>query len=522
MSESIKNLLKKAEQGDAQSQFLAGMLYENGLGIAKDETLAHAWYRKAAAQGHREAKQKLGESLKPAEQVTAETQSSQTQTENQYGSAMLWDIDWEWDWNKYVFLEYKKLAEQGNDEAWYRMGIVWQKLQFYSRYYNPEFEYCLNNRDYQSFSWYQKAAAQGHKRAQNNLGLLYFYGIRLPSVDIPQDYQQALYWFRKAGLGYGNNGNQYAQYNLGLMYINGQGVLKDYHQAFTLFQDSAGQGNQYAQYNLGLMCANGHGTPQDLQQALDWFHRAAENNRKNQNESRDKALKEAARKKCLEIRTAYKLSPSSRQTASSQANSQYFQGWAPWPSPRQTASSQPTQNKTLKELLEESRRNHSAADRKRMAQSAYMMARMSLSGTGLNGRPVEKNARAAFDYMQYAADNGLAEAQCDLAILYSEGIGTRKDDAKALEWFKKSADQGYPLAMHNVAAYYLDTLPRTAFEWYFKAAQAGHERSQIVVALMYLKGTGVPQDMTQAIGWLQKAASQGSEEALQLLARLVL
>ena len=103
MSESIKNLLKRAEQGDAQSQFLAGMLYKNGLGIAKDEILAQTWYRKAAAQGHREAKQKLGETIKPSEQVTAETQNSQTQTENQYGSAMLWDIDWRYDYSSFTY-----------------------------------------------------------------------------------------------------------------------------------------------------------------------------------------------------------------------------------------------------------------------------------------------------------------------------------------------------------------------------------------------------------------------------------
>ena len=35
MSESIKNLLKRAEQGDAQSQFLAGMLFEKGEQVEK-------------------------------------------------------------------------------------------------------------------------------------------------------------------------------------------------------------------------------------------------------------------------------------------------------------------------------------------------------------------------------------------------------------------------------------------------------------------------------------------------------
>ncbi len=494
MSESIKNLLKKAEQGDAQSQFLAGMLYENGLGIAKDEILAQAWYRKAAAQGHREAKQKLEETIKPSEQVTADTQSSQTQTENQYDSAMLWDIDWRY-YSSFTYEKFIGAAKAGNAEAQYICGIC--RCIFTSPTTDYYGGYGNYDNDNISVEWYNKAAEQGHSGAQNNLGCWYKTGYGFFKSN--KDNQKALYWFRKAA----RQGNPYAQYNLGLMYINGQGVLEDYHQAFTLFQNSAAQGNQYAQYNLGLMCANGHGTPKNLQQALDWFHRAAENNRRNQDESRDKALKEAAGKKRREIKERLeRLSPSSRQTASSQSNP----------------------NKTIKELLEESGGNHSAADHQRIAQSAYMMARMFLSGTSLDGMPVEKNARTAFEYMQKAAHAGLVEAQHDLYILYSEGIGTVKDDVQAFGWLKKAANKGYPLAMHNLGAYYLNVYydQERAFRWYHNAAKAGHTQSQVVVALMYLKGTGVSQDMTQAIGWLQKAASQGSKEALQLLARLVL
>ncbi|MBR7069188.1 MAG: SEL1-like repeat protein [Oxalobacter sp.] len=496
MSESIKNLLKRAEQGDAQSQFLAGMLYENGLGIAKDEILAQTWYRKAAAQGHREAKQKLGETIKPSEQVTAETQNSQTQTENQYGSAMLWDIDWRYDYSSFTYERVIGDAKAGNAAAQYICGIIAYDADDYYGNREPSMGYGNYDRENISFEWNSKAAKQGHSGAQNNLGWWYKNGHGFLRSN--KDYQKALDWFHKAT----RQGNPYAQYNLGLMYINGQGVLKDYQQAFTLFQDSATQGNQYAQYILGLMCANGHGTPQDLQLALDWFHRAAENNRKNQSESRDKALKEAAEKKRSEVK---------KQLEEEQRKERSAPTW-------ESFSRKSEQKKTIKELLEGSGTHHSAEERLRMAQSAYMMARMSLQGTGT------ENARAAFEYMEYAAENGLAEAQCDLAILYSQGIGTMKDDAMAFVWFQKAADKGHPLAMHNVAAHYLNAYrnEQAAFQWYRKAAEAGHTKSQVVVALMYIKGTGVPQDMTQAIGWLQKAASQGSEEALQLLARLVL
>ena len=243
----------------------------------------------------------------------------------------------------------------------------------------------------------------------------------------------------------------------------------------------AEQGDAQSQFLAGMLFEKGLGIEKDIVQALVWYQKAM-----------DQGHREA--KEQFEKLTG---------------------------SPQKTAS-QPTGQKTMKEALDEAGKSGSAEDRQRIAQSAYMMARMSLSGTGPDGMPVEKNARAAFEYMQYAAEYGLPEAQCDLALLYSEGIGTAKDNYKAFEWFRKSADQGYALAMHNVAAYYLNVFKdqQLAFQWYRKAAEAGHERSQTVVGLMYVKGVGVTPDIQQAMTWLQRAAASGSEEAKQVIAAL--
>jgi TPR repeat protein len=40
-----------AEEGDAPSQFNLGLMYEQGIGVAKDEKAAVIWYRNAAEQG---------------------------------------------------------------------------------------------------------------------------------------------------------------------------------------------------------------------------------------------------------------------------------------------------------------------------------------------------------------------------------------------------------------------------------------------------------------------------------------
>ena len=53
-------LEKAAENGDANSQYQLGGLFQKGLGVNRNNSTAIMWYRKAANQGHREARKRLG------------------------------------------------------------------------------------------------------------------------------------------------------------------------------------------------------------------------------------------------------------------------------------------------------------------------------------------------------------------------------------------------------------------------------------------------------------------------------
>ena len=70
-------------------------------------------------------------------------------------------------------------------------------------------------------------------------------------------------------------GNARAQYNLGIMYANGQGVPEDDVQAARWYRMAAEQGYASAQYNLGIMYVYGQGVPEDDVQAHVWFSLAA-------------------------------------------------------------------------------------------------------------------------------------------------------------------------------------------------------------------------------------------------------
>ena len=93
--------------------------------------------------------------------------------------------------------------------------------------------------DFQAaFLLYEPLAKQGNAKAQFQLGHMYHEG-----NGVPQDYVKALEWFRRAA----DQGNADAQINLGSMYYVGQVVLQDYAEALKLYRKAADQGNARAQ-----------------------------------------------------------------------------------------------------------------------------------------------------------------------------------------------------------------------------------------------------------------------------------
>ena len=53
-----------------------------------------------------------------------------------------------------------------------------------------------------------------------------------------------------------------------------------------------------------------------------------------------------------------------------------------------------------------------------------------------------------------SAQQGDASAQNELAIAYSEGLGIKPSQVKAVYWFRKRAEQGYVLGVCNLGLHY--------------------------------------------------------------------
>jgi len=128
--------------------------------------------------------------------------------------------------------EWKPLAEQGNADAQYNLGFMYDKGRGIPQDYKT------------AVKWYKLSAEQGDADAQTNLGFIYEKGL-----GVPQDYKIAVRWYILSA----EQGNADAQYNLGLMYGTGLGVTQDNIYAHMWWSVAELSGNKSASKNKDII-----------------------------------------------------------------------------------------------------------------------------------------------------------------------------------------------------------------------------------------------------------------------------
>ena len=111
-------------------------------------------------------------------------------------------------------------------------------------------------------------AVKGDARAQYKLGNMYKNG-----EGVSEDDAKAVKWYRKAA----EQGHVRAQYDLGRSIAGGQGTLLNGIEAAKWFRKAAEQGHAMAQYRLGLRYSMGTGVPKNNVRAYMWWSLAAMN-----------------------------------------------------------------------------------------------------------------------------------------------------------------------------------------------------------------------------------------------------
>lgn len=118
------------------------------------------------------------------------------------------------------------------------------------------------------FAALEQSAVNGNAQAQYRLGVMHANG-----DGVPLNYVKAAQWLSTAA----EQGLAEAQRLLAWLYANGYGVEQDYAQARHWFTRAAEGGDAKAQYSLGFMYQTGYyGTTPDTREMLTWFQRAAD------------------------------------------------------------------------------------------------------------------------------------------------------------------------------------------------------------------------------------------------------
>ncbi len=139
------------------------------------------------------------------------------------------------------------------------------------------------------------------------------------------------------------------------------------------------------------------------------------------------------------------------------------------------------------------------------------------------GQGVATNYVKAVNWWRKAAEQNSALAQSCLGTCYYLGQGVDKNYEEAVKWYRKAAEQNRPEAQYSLALCYAngEGVAKDAAEaakWYQKAAEQNLVEAQNSLGVCYAKGEGVAKDDLQAVKWFRKAAEGGELNALNALA----
>lgn len=371
-------------------------------------------------------------------------------------------------------------------------------------------------------------ADNGDGKAQFELGLKYYNGdgiIEGDSMNEP-DYKKALEYFKKAA----ENGYPEAQHNIGVMYAHGQGVEADAEIAFKWYKKAAENGMPTSQYLVGDCYLEGRGTKQNIEQAMRWFKESKEKGDKDAKkiynyltENNFEELVEDSNngdsKAQSKLAFVYSLGVAKGIFSKQHGLGEQFK-WDKAAAEQDNPESQFSLASDY-EIGIGTEKNQKEAIKwlRKSARNGYKEAQYQLGIIYKEGKGIEPDDEEAFELFKKASDQGHTNAKLEIAGMYRNGIGVRQDYSKAIELFRELAEEDeVPEAQFQLAISYGDSKPKKALYWLNKAVENGNANAQCFLGILYSSGQLVEQDHTQAYNLISQAAAQGHKEAKQIKA----
>lgn len=297
-----------------------------------------------------------------------------------------------------------------------------------------------------------RSAEEGDAESQNRLAYRYYDG-----NGVEKDYAEAFKWWLKAA---GQN-HLIAQYNVALSYEKGEGIEQDYTKAIDLYKKAADKGLAAAQHALGLLFIYGRGVEKNAELAESWLKKAADQN---------------------------------------YVHSLYYLGGCYYD----------------KEKYQEALEVWTRSADQGVPEAKYQLGLMYEKGLG-----TEKDLVKAYGWYLSASKDGPIDAQYRTALCYYFGKGVKQDFDIAEIWFRNLAEKGHLLSQHYLGnCLYYQGKYAECLEWWEKAGNRGIAESSYNVGLCYETGEGCEKDMEKAWQWYLKAAGQGHQESKEIIRAL--
>ena len=313
--------------------------------------------------------------------------------------------------------------------------------------------------------------------------------------------------------------NTEAQYRLSRLLIFGVGAPVDLKAAFGYAKKSAAGGYGLGHYHLGRMYRYGTGTDPDVKKSDEAFSSAAQALPKLVEAKNTEAMQALAllyyrgwggleqdRAKALELnRQGAELGD---PIAAVEEADQYWDGKG---THRQRSRAKRQYRKALPELMD-------------MAEKGNRQAQLFVGNLLATTRLGSRNFSESIKWHMPGAEAGYSVMQFLIGARNQKGNGVVKNDAAAMEWYQKAADQGHPGAINNVGWMHGNGRAgggengEKASEMYLKAAQRGNDVSQNNIAMRLFDGSGIEQDKEKAFMWHKRSAENDNGRGQYFLA----
>jgi TPR repeat protein len=363
---------KAAEMGNAEAQTRFAEALFDGRGVARDPARSRAWLEKAARQNYARAECDLGVMLTSGLDIAQDLSSGLRYLQSAASRGDAYAEDYLGQFAEMglisdpspseAYMHYLKASEMGS--AWGTYNIARMHERGIGVTKNPT----------EALRWYMKVAsiegpdlpsqwsdlrseAAPIAGANFRIGDMYANG-----NGVPKDTREAEKWYKR-GLDVEFAGARagwlMAHVYLANTYLQSKGVPLDYGEAMHWMRKAAEHGYRQAQVSLGSMYRDGQGTPQNYGEAMHWYRNAAD------------------------------------------------QG---------------------------------------SAVAEWMIGRLYFQGRG-----VLRDFTEAATWYRRAAERSVPVAQWDLGMMYYHGYGVSKDLATARTWLQKAAARGYAPAKDMLA-----------------------------------------------------------------------